>query len=171
MKAIRVIVLNLVMLFLASAIPLRAQTYQFEWTDQWDESNPLMAWCLNHPIVGYNTYHVIFHIHPKTGAIDFLKTNVLHYDLTDLTTGKKLVLQDVGQDNYGPSWEWWVGAGVPLPGLNWNEDGRFVMSIFQFHAPGPDGYKVRMQERLHFHINANGDVKVEKDIWKLECNE
>jgi hypothetical protein len=169
MKAIRLIVLNLVILFLASVIPLRSQTYQYEWRSDFNGSE---GWCINHALEGYMIYHVTIHVDQKTGTINRIHNNVKQYDLIDLVTGEKLVVIDTGNDQLGWWWAWWndvTGAGLPLPqDGNWPDEGIAIASAFKFISKGGNVYHLRLIYQLR--RNAAGEIKVENYKEISDCD-
>ncbi len=173
MKPTKMCATLFVILLLAITGRITAQTYQFQWTNSFPEGsgadNP--GWCLNHEIKGFYTYHIAIHVSPKTGLVDNMKSNILHYDLTDVVTGEKLILIDTGHDsyNYYDNWYFWMwAAGANLPIGPSPVEGTLMSAAFKWISPG--GSKVTMSTKFQLHMNAAGEVKVENLKTVADCN-
>lgn len=172
MKTLKLKILLISAVLLLVAGSLNAQTYQFEWTNTFDGTeidNP--GWCLWHVIKGYYTYHVTMHVNPKTGLVDAVHNNVIRYDLTDMATGKKLILIDTGHDTYNKDgnfyfWNWVTGANLPIGDVP--VEGTMVWAAFKWISPG--GLKVTMREVYQLHRNASGEITVFNDKPFADCN-
>ncbi|NSW93137.1 MAG: hypothetical protein HPY62_00335 [Bacteroidales bacterium] len=173
MKTPRLKFLISVAMLLASSGLICGQTYQYVWHLEFDPLFPGM--CINHPIAGSVDYHVTFHINPKTGFVDKQHNNILHSDLTDLQTNEKVICIDSGNDglNYWGNWDFWnnvTGADVKIEGF-WPEnggEGAMVAGAFKWVSKG--GVVATMHFIHQVHINANGEVVVDKYKESIECN-
>jgi len=173
MKPLKITFQFLAIILLLSFNRLNAQSYQFEWTNTFDGTevdNP--GWCLWHVVKGYYTYHVTMHVDPKTGLVDRVHNNVVNYDLTDMSTNKKLVLIDTGHDTFNKDgnfyfWNWITGANLPI-GEDIPVEGTMVWATFKWISPG--GLKVTTHEVFQLHMDANGVMRVEKDKPYADCN-
>jgi hypothetical protein len=169
MKTLKLTIAIVVIFFVASSNYLRAQTYQFEWTLNCDGG---MAWCLNHPISGFMTYHVTFHLDPQTGLVDRQFNNVRKYDLVDLQTGEKLICIDTSVDDIGINWWWWnevLGTGLTFPDQeSWPTEGRWIASNFRYMSRG--GTKYQMSFFFQLHRNASGEIIVNNYREVIDCN-
>ena len=120
-------------------------------------------------------YHVTFHVNPKTGFVDKQHNNILHCDLTDLQTKEKVHVIDTGNDglNYWGNWYWWdneTGADVPIAGY-WPDnrgEGAMVPGTFKWVSKG--GVIATIHWIQQVHINANGEVVVDKYKENTDCN-
>ncbi len=170
MKALKILIVNIVMLLSASGSSLNAQTYQYEFTLN---CNGDIGWCINHPLSGFMTYHVTFHVDPKTGVVDRQFNNVRKYDLVDMQTGEKLVLVDSSSDNIGINWSAWndiLGAGLTMPSEgNWPDEGKWIASNFRYMSRG--GVKYHMSFFVQLHRNASGEIVVNKYREVFDCED
>lgn len=173
MKPLKMISTLVVILLFFITGRISAQTYQYEWTNSFPEGsgedNP--GWCLWHQIKGYYTYHVTIHVNTKTGSIEWVHNNILHYDLTDMETGKKLVLIDTCHDSYNYNgnwyfWDWITGANLPVETSP--DEGTLVASAFKWISPG--GSKVTMSTFFQLHMNASGVPIVDNLRTVEDCN-
>ena len=170
MKTLKFTICVVVMLFFASSSRLNAQTYQFEWRSVFTPEDNVYAWCLNHQIVGENTFHIIFHINPKTGILDFVHANVLHCGLIDYETGEKLIYIDTGMDKTGIWYDWWTSVGVPIPAdVGLPTEGRNIWATFQYKTKR--GVKYTFHEYYRIHIDESGEVIFDDYKARYDCNE
>jgi hypothetical protein len=173
MKPMKMIVTLVMILLFTITARISAQTFQYEWTNSFDGSevdDP--GYCLWHQIKGFYTYHVTIHVNPKTGFIEWVHNNILHYDLTDMVTGKKLVLIDTCHDSYNFNgnwyfWNWITGAELPISD-NQPDEGTLIASKFSWISPG--GLKVTMSTFYQLHRNALGEISVENIRTVEDCN-
>jgi hypothetical protein len=161
-------VIFLMLLFSGSSL-LQAQTVQYEWTLN---CNGDIGWCINHPLLGYMTYHITFHVDPQTGVVDRQFNNVRKYDLVDMQTGEKLILVDSSSDNIGINWAAWneiLGAGLTMPAVGeWPDEGKWIASNFRYMTPG--GAKYKMSFFFQLHRNASGEIVVNNYREVFDCN-
>ncbi len=166
MKTLKFKFVVIVILFFSSSW-ICAQTYQFEWTYTWNHET---VFCLNHKISGTNTYHMMYHLNPKTKVLEFAHANIIDSDLLDEDTGEKLILIDVGSDSYGPMWGFvWSSSGgaFDLPDT-WTSEGTNIWANFKLISKG--GTKVSIHENWQLHLNADGDPKVNFIKASWDCN-
>jgi|APIni6443716594_1056825.scaffolds.fasta_scaffold265496_1 hypothetical protein len=157
---------------------ISAQTVQVDLRSEFENIN---AWCLERPITGEFVYHFTFHLDTKTGKVDRVHYNPVHYDIKDAITGEKYIMHDVGHDSGGSQWDFWnninnyveneynvVNGWLPLP-EQLPIEGSWVS--MNFKLIGKAGNKVTMKWMWQLHVNANGEVTAEKVVEYADCNE
>ena len=168
-KTFKLTIAIVVIFFVASSNYSRAQTYQFEYTFY---TNGDIGWCINHPLSGFMTYHITFHVDPLTGVVTRQFNNVRKYDLVDLQTGEKLLVIDSSSDNIGINWTAWndmLGAGLTMPtNGNWPDEGKWIASNFRYMSRG--GNKYTMSFFFQLHRNASGEITVNNYREVFDCN-
>ena len=80
MRTLKFLSLVLILFLFSSGSVMEAQTFQKELTAV--INNEPVA-CLNKLVSGTWTYHINYHVNPKTGELKNVHWNVLHSDLWD----------------------------------------------------------------------------------------
>jgi len=176
MKTLKLILTVLGITFLTSANRANAQTVQKTLTSKLDN---ITAWCLNRPIDGEFVYHFTYHI-DKTGKVDRIHWNTAQSDVWDSETKEKYKVIDTGNDNGGVMWNWWnnVNSNVenqwdvengwlPVP-EDMPIEGSFINMNLKYIGKGGNVFRLGWIWQLH--INANGEVTVEKYAEYADCD-
>ena len=167
---------------------LSAQTVQLEMRMPFTHMN---MYCLGPDIFvsGEWTYHLTYHLNRKTGTVDHLHWNILKSNITNDATGEKYILMDTGNDNWGSvvigAWDMWnniqalnagygvydnfVDGQIPLPdNADRPVEGSAVFPNFKIISKG--GIVVSTTFIVQFHINAQGEITVDKTKSTWNCN-
>jgi len=181
MKTLRISVLISLIGLFAIVNSTFAQTKQVTLhgtvTDVWMD-------CINATISGEWTYHATYHFNKKTGMMSNLHWNIQQSDIWD-SEGNRYQVMDTGNDNIGGLWDLLnslnaynaaYGADVVyVPGDGWlpvpdmedrPEEGHLVGATFKYIG---NGHKFTMRMTWHLHMNAHGDIIVDKSVDSFEC--
>ena len=168
-------------ILMAVVVPVNnsnAQTIQKELRSSFTNID---CWCMGGHISGEFVIHVTYHLDRETGKVDRLKWNTGQSNIWNTETGEKYVYIDNGNDNSGFNWEVWNNINdyvdnkynvengwLPLPD-ELPLEGSFVGMSFKIIGKG--GNKVSMKFMWQYHINANGEITVDKIVEYADCNE
>lgn len=168
----------IVFAFLICVNRVNAQTIQKELRSTFENVN---AYCLNRSISGEFVYHFSYHLDRKTGKVDRIHWNTSQSDIWDTETKEKYILIDTGSDNSGLNWVGWNNINdyvdnkynvengwLPLPD-EMPVEGSVVGMNFKFIGKGGNVFGMKFMWQLH--INANGEITVDKIAEYADCNE
>jgi hypothetical protein len=178
MKTLKIIPIVLLVYLMVTTQLVSAQTFHRTLTFTADN---IQIFCLNRAVSGWVEYDISYHLDKTSGKIDNLSWNAHGGEMYDAQTGEKFVFMDKGSDRLGIIWDFfnrpefyngvdlydvedgWLNAYMPseMPG-----DGTFVNTYKCIIK----GTKVTFFQVIQIHTNANGEVTVDFNTVRTECN-
>jgi hypothetical protein len=182
MKTLKLFVSLLVVAFIAISTSVNAQTIQQKLYAEYDN---LFTPCINLNLSGSYVLNCTFHLDKKTGKMDRLHINMMQSDCWVTETGERVTILESTNDKLGLYWDvmnninyyngdpdmynvedGWLDTYIPdvLPSegvmidMNW----RFIMK---------GGGNFVLATMIMTHLNARGELVVDKVISRADCNE